>query len=103
MTSVNELFKLILSNPFIRGMVSGSAGVFVAAFVLSYAGILEIQEQRYVALQNTVETLEHQVELLVEQNNRLITQNEQLTIEVKSLAQEVARLSGYPMNSAARN
>lgn len=83
--------------------MSGAAGVFVAAFVLSYTGILELQEQRYLALQSTVQTLENQVELLIEQNNRLITQNEQLTTEVKSLAQEVARLSGYPLNSAARN
>ena len=99
---MNELIKQVFQNTYFKGIVSGAAGVFLAAFVLAYNGILEVQEQRYNALQQTVLTLEKQVVVLVQQNNRLLAQNEQLTIEVKSLAQEVARLSGYPLNSDNR-
>ncbi len=78
---------------------SGFIGMLAAGALYFFVGLPTVYDQRFEVLQQTIVALEQQIVILREQNAQLIAQNKQLQTQIESLAQEVARLSGYPLNS----
>ena len=91
---MNMPVKPIDVGELLKHFLSPAAGMFVGGFLLVTLGVPEVYEQRYTALQQTIQSLETQIELLKEQNKQLIESNRALFTKVEDLTIQVQRL--YP-------
>lgn len=78
---------------------SGLVGMLVGGLMFWFVALPAAYDQRFEVMNQTIEQMEKQVDRLVSQNEMLIQENERLIIEVAGLSQQVARLSGFPVQT----